>query len=382
MTESPVDQGAEANRDVGEPATASSGRAFNFSAGPATLPEEVLREAREAVLDYRGTGIGVMELSHRSKPYEEIHFGLMAAIRELLGAGEEWEVLLLQGGASLQFSMLPMNLMTGGRAAYVITGEWGQKAAKEARRHGTVEVAATTEAEQFRRVPRAEEVQVPAGVDYLHFTSNNTIFGTQFHDEPPAGGAPLVADMSSDFLSRPVALERYSLIYAGAQKNLGPAGLTVVLIRRELLAQVPANLPTMLSYRTHADKQSLYNTPPCWSIYVALLCCRWLQAQGGLAAVAAHNEEKARRLYTALDGSDFYTPTAEPASRSRMNVTFRLPDEELEKRFLAGATERQLVGLKGHRSVGGMRASLYNAMPLAGVDALVAWMEELREGAG
>ena len=352
-------------------------RAFNFSPGPATLPEEVLLEAREAVLDYRGTGIGVMELSHRSKPYEEIHFGLMAAIKDLLGAGDEWEVLLMQGGASLQFSMVPMNLMTGGRAAYVITGEWAQKAAKEARRHGTVEVAATTEPEQFRRVPRPEEVQVPPGVDYLHFTSNNTIFGTQFHGEPPTGGAPLVADMSSDFLSRPVDLDRYSLIYAGAQKNLGPAGLTVVVIRRELLERAATDLPTMLSYRTYADKQSLYNTPPCWPIYVSLLCCRWLQAQGGLAAIGAHNEEKAQRLYTALDGTDFYTPTAEPASRSRMNVPFRLPDEELEKRFLAGAAERRLIGLKGHRSVGGMRASLYNALPLPAVDALVEWMEEL-----
>ena len=353
-------------------------RAFNFSPGPANLPEEVLREARDAVLDYRGTGIGVMELSHRSKPYEEIHFGLMAAIKELLGAGDEWEVLLLQGGASLQFSMVPMNLMSGGRAAYVLTGEWAQKAAKEARRHGTVEVAATTEAEQFRRVPRADEVKVPAGVDYLHFTSNNTIFGTQFAAEPPAGGAPLVADMSSDFLSRPVDLAKYALIYAGAQKNLGPSGLTVVLLRKELLDRVPKDLPTMLSYRTHAEKQSLYNTPPTWPIYVALLCCRWLQAQGGLAAIAARNEEKAGRLYAAIDGSGgAYEGTAERESRSLMNVTFRLASEELEKRFLAGAAERRLVGLKGHRSVGGMRASIYNAMPPAGVDALVAWMREL-----
>ena len=352
-------------------------RAFNFNPGPAMLPDEVLHEAREAILDYRGTGMGVMELSHRSKAFEEIHFGLMARIKELLGAGDEWEVLLLQGGASLQFSMVPMNLMTGGRAAYVVTGEWAQRAVKEAKRHGTVEIAATTEGEQFRRVPRADEVQVAAGADYLHFTSNNTIFGTQFHAEPPAGGAPLVADMSSDFLSRPIDLARYSLIYAGAQKNLGPAGLTVVLLRRELLDRVPKDLPTMLSYRTHAEAKSLYNTPPSWPIYVSLLCCRWLQAQGGLAAVGRRNEEKAARLYAALDASPAFEPTAEAASRSRMNVTFRLAGgEEAEKRFLAGAEQRRLVGLKGHRSVGGMRASIYNAMPAAGVDALIDWLGE------
>jgi phosphoserine aminotransferase len=355
-------------------------RAINFNPGPATLPEEVLVEAREALLDYRGTGMGVMELSHRSKAYEEIHFGLMAAIRELLGAGDEWEVLLLQGGASLQFSMVPMNLMASGRAAYVVTGEWAQRAVKEARRHGSVDIAATTEAEQFRRVPRPEEVAVAGGADYLHFTSNNTIFGTQFATEPPSGAAPLVADMSSDFLSRPVALERYGLIYAGAQKNLGPAGLTVVLLRRALLERVPKDLPTMLSYRTHVEAKSLYNTPPCWAVYVSYLCCRWLQGQGGLAAAAARNEEKARRLYAALDGSaGFYRGTAETDSRSRMNVTFRLAGgEDAEKRFVAGAEERGLAGLKGHRSVGGMRASLYNAFPLAGVDSLVAWLDDFR----
>ena len=357
-------------------------RAVNFNPGPATLPEEVLREAREGLLDYRGSGMGVMELSHRSALYEEIHFGLMDTVRALLGAGEEWEVLLLQGGASLQFSMVSMNLLTGGRAAYVITGEWSQRAAREARRHGEVDVVASTESEDFRRVPRPDEVAVSEGADYLHFTSNNTIFGTQFHEEPPTGGAPLVADMSSDFLSRPVALERYSLIYAGAQKNLGPAGLTVVLLRRELLARSPADLPTMLAYRTHADARSLYNTPPTWAVYVSALCARRLQSQGGLAAAADRNRAKADRLYDALDGSDLYRPTAERESRSWMNVTFRLADADLEKPFLEGAEERGLVGLKGHRSVGGMRASLYNAMPLAGVDALVAYLHEFARTRG
>jgi phosphoserine aminotransferase len=356
-------------------------RVTNFNPGPATLPEEVLVEAREGLLDYRGTGMGVMELSHRSKPYEEIHFGLMTAIRDLLGAGEEWEVLLLQGGASLQFSMLPMNLMTSGRAAYAVTGEWSQKAVQEAQRHGTVEVAASTETERFRRVPRADEVHVSAGVDYLHFTSNNTIYGTQWHGEPPAGGAPLFADMSSDFLSRPVALDRYSLIYAGAQKNLGPAGLTVLMLRKELLARCAKGLPTMLSYKLHADKQSLYNTPPCWAIWISLLCCRWLQRHGGLAAAAERNETKARLLYDALDASSFYRPTAEPDSRSRMNVTFRLADEAQEERFAKEATAAGLVGLKGHRAVGGLRASIYNAMSLQGVEALVAFLRDFERRA-
>ena len=359
-----------------------SHRISNFNPGPAVLPEEALREAREALLDYRGSGMGVMELSHRSALYEEIHFGLMETLRELLGAGEEWEVLLLQGGASLQFSMVPMNLMRGGRAAYVLTGEWAQRAAKEARRHGEVEVAASTEAEQFRRVPRGEEVTVAEGAEYLHFTSNNTIFGTQFHDEPPSAGAPLVADMSSDFLSRPVRLDRYGLIYAGAQKNLGPAGLTVVLLRRELLDRSPAALPTMLSYRTHAEARSLYNTPPTWAIYLASLCARWLQREGGLAAAAERNRAKADRLYAAFDAHDLYRPTAERESRSWMNVTFRLSDPNLEKPFLKGAEERGLVGLKGHRSVGGMRASLYNAMPPAGVEALVGYLHEFARTQG
>jgi phosphoserine aminotransferase len=372
-----------------------SQRVFNFNPGPATLPEEVLAECREALLDYKGTGMGVMELSHRSKPFEEIHYGLMTAIRELLGVGEEWEVLLLQGGASLQFSMVPMNLLGAGAgpreagngagsAAYVVTGEWSQRAVKEAKRHGEVAIAATTEAEQFRRVPRPEDVHVPEGAAYLHFTTNNTIFGTQFPAEPSTTAtAPLVADMSSDFLSRPVAMDRYSLIYAGAQKNLGPAGLTVVLIRNELLDRCATGLPTMLSYRTHADAKSLYNTPPTWTIYVSLLCCRWLQGAGGLAAVGRRNEEKAQRLYAALDATpELWEPTAEPASRSRMNVTFRVRGgEEAEKRFLAGAEKRGLVGLKGHRSVGGMRASIYNAFPTAGVDRLIEWMGEFGNGA-
>ena len=351
-------------------------RVVNFNPGPGTLPDEVLVEAGEGLLDYRGTGMGVMELSHRSKPYEEIHFGLMAAIKDLLGAGDEWEVLLLQGGASLQFSMVPMNLMTSGRAAYTVTGEWAQRAVKEAKRHGTVEIAATTEAEKFRRVPRADEVRFEPGADYLHFTTNNTIYGTQWPSEPPAGDTPLVADMSSDFLSRPVALERYAVIYAGAQKNLGPSGVTVAILRKDLLARAKSDLPTMLSYRTHADNKSLHNTPPCWAIFISMLCCRWLQGQGGLTGIGARNEAKAKLLYDELDRTGFYRPTAERESRSRMNVTFRLADEAQEERLAKEATAAGLVGLKGHRAVGGLRASIYNAMPVSGVEALVAFLRD------
>jgi phosphoserine aminotransferase len=356
-------------------------RVFNFNPGPGTLPQEVLEEAREGMLDYKGTGMGVMELSHRSKPYEEIHFGLMTNILSLLGASDEWDVLLMGGGASTQFSMVPMNLMSSGRAAYTITGEWAQKAAAEAQRVGTVEVAASTEAEKFRRVPRADEVKVSPGVDYLHVTTNNTIYGTQWHEEPPTNGAPLVADMSSDFLSRPVALNRYSHIYAGAQKNLGPAGVTVAVMRKELLARSSKSLPTMLNYKTYADKQSLYNTPPCWPIYVSYLCTQWLQRQGGLAGIAERNEAKAKLLYDTLDATPFYRPTASVESRSRMNVTFRLADESLEERFAKEATAAGLVGLKGHRAVGGLRASIYNAMPVAGVEALVSFMRDFQQRA-
>jgi phosphoserine aminotransferase len=305
----------------------------------------------------------------------------MTSIKNLLGAGDDWEVLLLQGGASLQFAMLPMNLMHSGRAAYTVTGEWAQRAAKEAGRFGTVDIAATTEADHFSRVPRAEEVKVPAGVDYLHVTTNNTIYGTQWHSEPPANGAPLIADMSSDFLSRPVAIERYAGIYAGAQKNLGPAGATVVMLRKDLLAKAKTGLPTMLAYKTHADNKSLYNTPPCWAIYISALCCQWLERSGGLVGVGQRNTTKAKLLYDALDASDFYRPTAEKASRSQMNVTFRLADQGREEAFAKEATTAGLVGLKGHRAVGGLRASIYNAMPVAGVEALVAFLRDFEKRA-
>jgi phosphoserine aminotransferase len=356
---------------------------YNFSAGPAVLPRPVLEQARRELLDYRGSGMSVMEMSHRSPEYEAIHEGARRAIGELLEVPEGFAVLLLQGGASLQFSMAPMNLMHPRRSAdYLLTGEWAKKAAREAEREGTVRVAASTEAEGFSRIPLADELDLDPDADYVHLTTNNTLVGTQWRRPPETGGVPLVADMSSDVLSRPVPWERYGLIYAGAQKNLGPAGVTLVVVREDLLERAPESLPTMLRYRTHADARSLYNTPPCWAIYVLGLACAWVATQGGVAAMAAAAEERSGRLYARLDAGGFYRGTAEPASRSRMNVTFRLPDEALEKRFLAEAAEQGLLNLKGHRAVGGVRASLYNAMPMAGVEALCAFMADFERRRG
>jgi phosphoserine aminotransferase len=356
---------------------------YNFSAGPAVLPRPVLEQARRELLDYRGSGMSVMEMSHRSPQYEAIHEGARRAIGELLEVPEGFAVLLLQGGASLQFSMAPMNLMHPRRSAdYLLTGEWAKKAAREAEREGTVRVAASSESEGFSRLPRADELDLDPDADYVHLTTNNTLVGTQWRRPPETGGVPLVADMSSDVLSRPVPWERYGLIYAGAQKNLGPAGVTLVVVREGLLERAPESLPTMLRYRTHAAARSLYNTPPCWAIYVLGLACAWVATQGGVAAMAAAAEERSGRLYARLDAGGFYRGTAEPASRSRMNVTFRLPDEALEKRFLAEAAEQGLLNLEGHRAVGGVRASLYNAMPMAGVEALGAFMADFERRRG
>lgn len=376
-------------------------RVYNFSAGPATLPLPILEEARADLLDQGGSGQSVMEMSHRSPAYDEIHSGALASLRRLLGSGgqplgDDYEVLLLQGGASLQFSMVPMNLLRGGlrhgeagagRADYVLTGSWSKKALKEARREGEARVAGSSEESGFDHIPAASELDLDAEADYLHITTNNTIFGTQWQDEhlaalPGAGDSsapPLVADASSDILCRPVDVSRYGLIYAGAQKNLGPAGVTLVIVRRDLLERAPEGLPTMLQYRTHAAKDSLYNTPPTWAIYILGLACRWLEERGGTAAVGAANREKAAALYAAIDGSDFYRGTVQPGSRSLMNVPFRLPSEDLEARFLAEAAERGMVNLKGHRSVGGIRASIYNAMPREGVDALIELMADFEE---
>jgi phosphoserine aminotransferase len=361
-------------------------RIHNFAAGPAALPLPVLERAREELVDYRGTGMSVLEMSHRSPAYDEIHQGAMAAVRRLMGVPEGWSVLFLQGGASLQFSMVPMNLMHPRRRAdYVLTGSWAKKAAAEARREGEVRIAASTESEGFRRVPRPGELDLAPEADYLHLTTNNTIFGTQMRELPEAGDVPLVLDMSSDVLSWPVPVERVGLLYAGAQKNLGPAGVTLVIVRDDLLERAPQSLATMLQYRTHAAADSLYNTPPTFAIYLLGLYLAWVEEQGGVAVMEAASRRKAEKLYAAIDAGGFYRGTAEPASRSRMNVTFRLADESLEKPFLAAAAEASptpMTQLKGHRSVGGVRASLYNAVPERAVDDLVAFLAEFERRHG
>ncbi len=358
-------------------------RIINFSAGPAVLPLEVLEEAQRDLVDYQGAGLSVMEMSHRSPHYDAIHTDAIASLRSLMGIGDDHAVLFLQGGASLQFSMVPMNLMhPAGKADYILTGTWSKKALKEASKEGRARIAGSSEETGFDRIPEASELDLDGEADYLHFTTNNTIVGTQWPSEPDAGDVPLVADMSSDILSRPIDVGRYGLIYAGAQKNLGPAGVTLVIVRKDLLARAPESLPTMLTYRIHADKNSLYNTPPCWSIYVVGLACQWLERRGGLEAMAQRNAAKAAKLYDLIDGSDFYRGTVQIASRSPMNIPFRLPSEELESRFLEASVEAGMTNLKGHRSVGGIRASIYNAMPAEGVDRLAELMWEFERAHG
>ena len=352
-------------------------RIFNFSAGPAVLPEAVLREAQEQLLSLPGVGMSVLEISHRSKPFDEIIQGCESDLRQLGGIPDSHHVLFLQGGASLQFSMVPMNLLPkDGSADYIVSGVWAQKAVKEAKRVGGVRIAASTEGDNFKRVPQQKELSLDSNAAYLHHTTNNTIFGTQFHYRPTCGDTPLVADASSDIFSEPIDVPKYALIYAGAQKNLAPAGLTLVIIRDDMLKRTPASLPTMLQYPIHAENKSLYNTPPVFAIYIMRLVLRWLLKQGGLAAIGSMNARKAEKIYAEIDRSGFYRGHAEKDSRSRMNVTFRLPSEELEKKFVKESTAAGLDGLKGHRSVGGLRASIYNAFPDAGVDALVQFMRD------
>ncbi len=358
-------------------------RIFNFSAGPAVLPLPVLEEAQRDLLALPGLGMSVMEVSHRSKTFEEIVKQAEAGIRELLRIPENYHVLFLQGGASLQFSMVPLNFLPhDGSADYLLTGSWGKKALKEAKKSGTINVAATMADGGFSRVPGADEIKLDPRAAYVHITTNETIEGVEWKQEPEVGGVPLVADASSDILSHPIPVEKYALIYAGAQKNMGPSGVTLVIIRDDLLKRIPDGLHTMLDYRTHVDGKSLYNTPNTWGIYILNLVCKWLKDKGGLAAMQRENEEKARMLYDAIDATDFYRGHADPDSRSIMNVTFRLPSEELEKKFTAAATAQRLDGLKGHRSVGGIRASIYNAFPRAGVEGLVSFMKEFERNNG
>ncbi|MCB9248808.1 MAG: 3-phosphoserine/phosphohydroxythreonine transaminase [Ignavibacteriales bacterium] len=356
-------------------------RIYNFSAGPAILPEEVLKEAQEQLFSYKDTGMSVMEMSHRSKAYDEIFKGAQNDLRKLLKIGDDYDVLFLQGGATLQFSMVPLNLMPpNNKADYINTGAWSKKAIKEAKRVGEVNVAATSESTNFNRIPKQEELKLNADASYVHFTSNNTIFGTEFRNEPEVGNVPLVCDASSDFLHKFVDINKYGLIYAGSQKNMGPAGVTVVIIKRDLLQRSSDNLHTYLNYKVHSEGDSLYNTPATFSIYVVGLVYKWLLNMGGLDEMYKRNVEKANILYDYIDASDgYYIGTAEKEDRSLMNVTYRLPNEDLEKKIIAEASAKGFSGIKGHRSVGGIRASIYNAFPKKGVADLVEFMKDFKK---
>ncbi|MBF0191818.1 MAG: 3-phosphoserine/phosphohydroxythreonine transaminase [Magnetococcales bacterium] len=360
-------------------------RVFNFSAGPAVLPLPVLERARDEMLDYRGSGMSVMEMSHRSKDYMAIIASAESLLREIMGIGDDYAVLFLQGGASLQFSMIPMNLITAPAsqsADYVMTGSWSEKACSEAKKIFTdVRVAASSKSVNYSRIPTQQELTLNPDANYVHITSNNTIFGTEYPYLPDTGSVPLVVDASSNILSRPVDVSKHGIIYAGAQKNLGPSGVTVVIIRKDLMGR-QANLPSMLDFQALAKEGSMLNTPPTYAIYILGLVLEWVKEQGGVTAMEQHNIRKANKLYAAIDNSAFYLCPTEPLSRSRMNVPFTLAKPELTDAFLAGAKAAGLVTLKGHRSVGGMRASLYNAMPEAGVDALIAFMQEFERTQG
>jgi phosphoserine aminotransferase len=358
-------------------------RIYNFNPGPAALPLPVLEEIQASFLNFEGTGMSITEISHRSKQFEAVLNDAVDRTRRLLQLDDRFKVLFLQGGASLQFCMIPMNFLRDGENAdYINTGTWSTKAIKEARiLNKQVQVVASSENRNFSYIPR--EIAFTPDAAYVHITSNNTIKGTQWPAFPDSGGIPLVADMSSDILSRRFDASKFGMIYAGAQKNIGPAGVCMVVIREDMLTRVPATLPTMLSYTTFADKNSLYNTPPCFAIYTVQLVLKWIEDTiGGLAPMAALNRRKADVLYGAIDASEFYRGTADADSRSLMNVTFRLPSEDLEKRFVAQAMENGLGGLKGHRSVGGCRASIYNPTPLAAVEALADFMRDFEKQNG
>lgn len=356
-------------------------RIFNFNPGPATLPLEVLEEARDEMLNYRDTGISVMEMSHRSPEFEEIINSAQSLFLEVAELSSEHQVLFLQGGASLQFSMVPFNFLTPDATAdYIVTGSFAKKALQEGAKIGKTNIAASNDSNNYTAIPRQEDIALSSNSAYLHLTTNNTIYGTQWKYVPESGSVPLIADMSSDILSRKMEMKKFDLIYAGAQKNLGPAGVTVVVISKSLLEQASSSLPPILSYKTHAENGSLYNTPPCFPIYIVKLVLEWLKKKGGLAAVQEANEKKAHLLYNVIDKSDgYYTGHAVKKDRSEMNVTFHLPEEQLEKEFLDKASSEGLIGLKGHRSVGGIRASIYNAMPIEGCETLAQFMKDFKQ---
>ena len=360
-------------------------RLTNFYAGPAALPLAALEAARDELLDFQGSGVSVMETSHRSKEYDAVHAETMALVKELMGLGEDYQVLLLQGGASLQFAMVPMNLLGDGQSAdYITTGTWGQKAFKEAKLVGSAREAANTEVDGvFTSIPRPDQIDLDAKAAYCHVTSNNTIFGTQWSSFPATGGVPLVGDMSSDILSRRIDPKPFGLIYAGAQKNLGPSGVGLVIIRNDVLEQSAAGLPTLLSYKTHAEKDSLFNTPPTFGIYMMNKVLNWLKDKGGVEAVAKENTAKADLLYGAIDGSSgFYKNMIAAEDRSQMNVVFRLSTEDLEKKFVGAGLEAGFLGIKGHRSVGGIRVSMYNANGLDAVKSFVEFMKDFASANG
>ncbi|WP_141433125.1 3-phosphoserine/phosphohydroxythreonine transaminase [Bacillus sp. 03113] len=355
-------------------------RALNFNAGPAALPEWVLKEAQKSWMNFNNTGMSIMELSHRSKEYEEVHNEAKDLLRKLMSIPDNYEILFLQGGASLQFTMVPMNILTEGKVGcYALTGAWSEKALKEAKKFGETAILSTSKEENYTNIPELDTSKIPDNAAYLHVTSNNTIFGTQWSSFPENLSVPLVADMSSDILSRPVNVEQFDVIYAGAQKNLGPSGVTVVIIKKDLLELSKDSLPTMLNYQTHAKNNSLFNTPPTLAIYLLSLVLKWVENEGGIEAISKTNDEKAKLLYDAIDESNgFYKGHAEKNSRSNMNVTFTLQNDEITKAFLTKAKEKGFVGLNGHRSVGGCRASIYNAVPLDHVRQLAEFMKEFQ----
>lgn len=355
-------------------------RVYNFSAGPAVLPEEVLREAAEEMLDYNGTGMSVMEMSHRSKAFQEIIDTAEADLRELMEIPDDYEVLFLQGGASQQFAAIPMNLMKNKEADYIVTGQWAKKAAEEAKKYGKVNIVASSADKTFSYIPDCKDLPISENADYVYICENNTIYGTKYKELPDTKGKLLVADVSSCFLSEPVDVTRYGVIYGGVQKNIGPAGTVIVVIRKDLITDdVLPGTPTMLKYKIHADAGSLYNTPPAYGIYICGKVFKWIKKQGGLAAMKEHNEKKAKILYDYLDQSKMFRGTVEPKDRSLMNVPFVTGDGELDARFIKESRAAGFENLKGHRTVGGMRASIYNAMPVEGVRALVEFMKKFEE---
>jgi phosphoserine aminotransferase len=356
-------------------------RIYNFNAGPGVLPESVLRQAQQDLWNIRGSGMGIAEHSHRGKLFEQVIAEAEADARELAGIPDNYKVLFIQGGATQQFAMVPMNLLgPGATADYLLTGVWAQKALEEAKKFGTMNVALSGEADQFTRIPPISALQYSERPAYVHLTSNNTIYGTQWKSEPPVpAGVPLVSDSSSDIFSRPIDVTKYGLIYAGAQKNLGPSGIVLVIIRADLAERAPKTLPVMLQYRTYVKDRSLYNTPPTFAIYMVGQVLKWIRSGGGLAAIGERNEAKAKLLYDFLDRSELFRGTVDPGSRSLMNLCFRTVSDELDAKFISEASRRGFEGLKGHRSAGGMRASLYNACPRASVEALIAFMKEFEQ---